>query len=156
MRRTLAYGRVAGSHRKLPNFPALTFLLAAVLLASVDVRAQSSSDPIWSESSGAEDFEAVVASFIASSTPMLEDHYEAGAHNAPATLTLNASGASLLVAWVDLYGVDPVAPQDTYGNTWQPLTVYSNGTHGHGRLYYAYPGSSQVGTINTGTDVPLT
>src|SRR5579862_9292136 len=98
----------------------------------------SSASPTWSETAGNEDMAVAVAAFVASGTPTLVGHAEAGNFSAATTAAINTSGATLLVAWLAVEGADPTAPTDSYNNTWHPLAVYANGANSHGRFFYAY------------------
>jgi hypothetical protein len=75
---------------------------------------------------------------VASGTPTLVSHAEAGSFSSATTAAINTSGATLLVAWLAVEGADPTAPTDSYNNVWQPLPVYANGPSSHGRFFYAY------------------
>jgi hypothetical protein len=98
----------------------------------------SSLNPTWSETGGNEDMAAAVAAFVASGTPMLVGHAEAGNYSSATTAGFDSTGATLLVAWLAVEGSDPAAPTDNYNNVWQPLPVYANGPRSHGRFFYAY------------------
>lgn len=89
-----------------------------------------------------------LAEFAASGTPTLVGSAQAGGPSS-ATVTLNTTGATLLVAWTATEGADPTALTDSHNNSWQALPVSSNGIHSHGRFFYAF--SPTVGPGHTFT-----
>lgn len=53
-------------------------------------------------------------------------------------MTIDTTGANLLVAWVAVDGADPTAPTGANCNpNWQVLPVYANAAGTHGRFFYA-------------------
>ena len=78
-------------------------------------------NPTWSETGGNVDMADAVAAFVASGTPTLMGHAEAGNPSLAATAAIDTTGATLLVAWVAEYQADPSGLYDSNGNTWKAL-----------------------------------